>query len=161
MYMTNLHWHYCWAMQCTVTDTTNTHGNVLHIMCRTLYHDVFVDPQGPFGSQATANVSPGIQTATTQLLTDPHAASTATAAEQQQQQLVAYVPPQLALLLRQLVAMLTEDARQTAEAAGGDLCEGGVRPEVTMSALQVRCCRQTINFCLKALCGHNVSRATA
>jgi hypothetical protein len=68
----------------------------------------------------------------------------------QQQQLVAYVPPQLAVLLRQLAAELTRDVQ--AAAAGGAAAaagqgavtigadSGAVSYDVAASALQVRFC---------------------
>lgn len=93
---------------------------------------------GPFGSRSTADTSPGVLTALTQPPQDTGA--------QQQQHLVAYVPPQLAVLLRQLAAELAGDVQAAAAAApaagqgavmsgaGG----GGVSYDVAASALQVR-----------------------
>lgn len=52
--------------------------------------------------------------------------------QQQQQALLAYVPPELATLLKQLAADLAQDVQ---DAAAG---QGGVSYDVAASALQVR-----------------------
>lgn len=99
-------------------------------------------PQGPFGSSTTTNISPGVLTAVTQ---QPHHNAGADTGPQSQQHLVAYMPPQLVLLLRQLVTELTSDVQQAAEAAGYEGAPGLNLPGTTgtvdyavaASALQV------------------------
>lgn len=106
---------------------------------------------GPFGSRSTANTSPGLLTA----LTQPPQDTGAQQQQQQQQHLVAYVPPQLAALLRQLAAELAGDVQAaaggTAAAAGAGAAAGqsavmsgagggAVSYDVAASALQVRLC---------------------
>lgn len=92
---------------------------------RHLFFSLAAGPQGPFGSAATAGISPGVLAALTPQLTQADAA----AGGQQQAQLVGYVPPQLISLLRELVSKLTADTQLGAV--------DGVSCDVVASALQV------------------------
>lgn len=92
-------------------------------------------PAGPFCNASTAGTSPGV-------LTAPQQAAVEAPGADKQQQLLAYVPLQLAVLLKQLAAGLTEDLQQAAEAAaaddGADRGPGdAVSLEVSQVALQV------------------------
>jgi hypothetical protein len=72
-----------------------------------------------------------------------HALEAAAVAGAGAQQLVAYMPPQLVALLRQLVSELTADVQQAAHVGQAVMAEqeGVVSYDVAASALQVRCCQ--------------------